>query len=133
VKRRSGLAKLLAVLMPDEAEALGLLALLLLQDSRREARTGPTASSSARGSGRALWNRDRIDEGLACLDRALGSVAGPVPAAGRDRRAAHGAADRLGADRGAVRAARAADASPVVELNRAVAVAMAAGPSTASR
>src|SRR5688500_11974419 len=66
------LGKLLAVLMPDEAEALGLLALLLLHDARREARVGPTGELVLLDDQeRSLWNRDRIAEGRRVLDRAL--------------------------------------------------------------
>ena len=73
------LAKLLAVLMPDEAEALGLLALMLLQDSRREARTGADGELILlENQDRSLWNRERIDEGLRVLDRAL-SLGAPGP------------------------------------------------------
>src|SRR3982751_3459006 len=66
------LAKLLAVLMPDEAEALGLLALLLLQDSRREARLEDGEIVLLGDQDRTLWNADRIDEGRRVLERALG-------------------------------------------------------------
>ena len=53
------LAKLLCVLMPDEPEAFGLLALLLLQDSRREARGGATATRTLADQDRSLWVRGR--------------------------------------------------------------------------
>jgi len=66
------LTRLLAELMPDESEVLGLLALMLLQDSRRAART------DARGSfvlledqDRSLWDRSEIEEGLALVERSL--------------------------------------------------------------
>src|SRR5262249_22613553 len=73
------LGKLLAVLMPDEAEVLGLLALLLLQDSRRDARTSPDGELVLlEDQGRALWNRARIEEGLRVLERAL-SLRSPGP------------------------------------------------------
>jgi RNA polymerase sigma-70 factor (ECF subfamily) len=120
------LAKLLAVLMPDEAETLGLLALMLLQDSRREARVGPDGELVLlEDQDRSLWNTDRIDEGLRVLERAasLGHV-GPY-----QLQAAIAAAHAEGRswdeivrlyDRLAV-----LDPSPVVELNRAVAVALA--------
>src|SRR5439155_10221224 len=66
------LAKLLALLMPDEAEVLGLLALMLLQDSRRDARMGPdTELVLLEDQDRTLWDRARIDEGLRMLDRAV--------------------------------------------------------------
>ena len=66
------LTRLLAELMPDESEVLGLLALMLLQDSRRAART------DARGSfvlledqDRSRWDRSEIEEGLALVERSL--------------------------------------------------------------
>src|SRR4029078_2255214 len=65
------LAKLLCVLMPDEPEAFGLLALLLLQDSRREARVRPEGERVLLGDqDRALCDRRAIDEGLRVLRRA---------------------------------------------------------------
>ncbi|MEX0673587.1 MAG: sigma-70 family RNA polymerase sigma factor, partial [Gaiellaceae bacterium] len=58
------LGKLLAVLMPDEPEALGLLALMLLHDSRRDARGGPDGELVLlEDQDRSLWDRDRIAEG----------------------------------------------------------------------
>ncbi len=68
------LARLLAELMPDEAEVLGLLALLLLTESRRPARTGPDGSMiRLPDQDRSLWDRDLIAEGQglvrACLRR----------------------------------------------------------------
>src|SRR5213078_85575 len=66
------LAKLLAVLMPDETEVLGLLALLLLQDSRRAARVGEDGEIILlEDQDRSLWDQRRIDEGLHVLDRAV--------------------------------------------------------------
>ena len=66
------MTKLLAVLMPDEPEVLGLLGLMLLQDSRREARTGPGGELILlENQDRSLWDRGRIDEGLRVLHRAL--------------------------------------------------------------
>ena len=66
------LAKLLAVLMPDEAEALGLLALMLLHDARREARIASDGSIVLLADqDRARWSRPRIDEGTRVLERAL--------------------------------------------------------------
>ncbi|HLF43576.1 MAG TPA: RNA polymerase sigma factor [Acidimicrobiia bacterium] len=68
------LARLLAELMPDEPEAIGLLALLLLTESRRAARTNAEGSIVMLGDqDRSLWNRDLIGEGQslvrACLRR----------------------------------------------------------------
>jgi RNA polymerase sigma-70 factor (ECF subfamily) len=128
------LGKLLAVLMPDEAEVLGLLALLLLQDSRREARTG------ARGElvlleeqDRSLWDEARIEEGLRVLDRAL-SLRRPGPyqlqAAIAALHARAGSADETDWRQIAALYTELErwTGSPVVALNRAVAVAMAQGP-----
>ena len=57
--------------MPDEPEALGLLALLLLQDARRDARIGPDGELVLLADqDRSLWDRASIDEGLRVLDRA---------------------------------------------------------------
>jgi RNA polymerase sigma-70 factor, ECF subfamily len=66
------LGKLLAVLMPDEPEALGLLSLMLLQDSRRDARVGADGELVLlEDQDRSRWDRARIDEGVRVLDRAL--------------------------------------------------------------
>ena len=101
------LAKLLCVLMPDEPEALGLLALLLLQDSRREARVdGAGELVLLDEQDRALWDANEIAEGLRMLHRALAlGRSGPVPAAGADRRRPRGE-HRVGDDRARVRRAR---------------------------
>jgi RNA polymerase sigma-70 factor, ECF subfamily len=119
------LGKLLAVLMPDESQVFGLLALMLLQDSRRAARVGPSGELVLlEDQDRSLWSRERIDEGLRVLDRAvtLGG-AGPyvlqaaIAAAHAEARSWEEIVrlyDRLAA----------LDPSPVVRLNRAVAVAL---------
>ena len=119
------LGKLLAVLMPDEAEVLGLLALMLLHDSRRAARTGADGELVLLDDqDRSLWDQGRIDEGLRVLERAAS-----LRRSGRYQLQA------------AIAAAHAQDRpwneivilyerlveldrSPVVELNRAVAVAL---------
>jgi RNA polymerase sigma-70 factor (ECF subfamily) len=124
------LAKLLAVLMPDEAEALGLLSLMLLQDSRRDARTGPDGELVLlEDQDRSLWNRDRIDEGLRLLERAL-ALRAPGPYQLQAAIAAlHTAPETDWAQIAALYDQLAQRTrSPVVELNRAVAVAMADGP-----
>ena len=103
------LGKLLAVLMPDEPEVLGLLALMLLQDSRREARLDPDGRAGApRGPGsRALEpGTDRRGPPRARPSSRAAS-ARPVPAPGRDRRGARRGAP-LDGDRGALRPARGA-------------------------
>ena len=128
------LAKLLAVSMPDEPEALGLLALMLLQDSRREARTDPDGDVILlEDQDRGRWNRGQIEEGKRLLERAL-ALRRPGPyqlqaAIG----AVHASAERpeetdwpqIAALYGELLRV---DPSPVIALNRAVAVAMAAGP-----
>jgi len=127
------LAKLLALLMPDEAEVLGLLALMLLQDSRRDARMGPdTELVLLEDQDRTLWDRARIDEGLRMLDRAV-ALRRPGPYQLQAAIAAlHAQADTPDDTDWPQIAALYAElerstASPVVTLNRAVAVAMADG------
>jgi len=128
------LARILQGLMPDEAEAAGLLALMLLQHSRREARTG------ARGEfvlledqDRARWDHDMIDGGLALLDATIARRR-PGPYQLQAAIAAlHARAPRPeDTDWPQIAAlyGRLAEMtpSPVVELNRAVAIAMADGP-----
>jgi RNA polymerase sigma-70 factor (ECF subfamily) len=128
------LAKLLAVLMPDEAEALGLLALMLLHDARREARTTPDGGIVLLAEqDRARWNADRIAEGIRVLERAM-SLRNPGP---YQLQAAIGALhvearrpEETDWEQIATlyEALVRMDASPIVALNRAVAVAMAEGP-----
>ena len=130
------LARLLADLMPAEPEAVGLLALLLLQDSRRDARTAPDGSLVLlEDQDRSLWDRTEIDEGTAAVARALALAGGrPGPYALQAAIAAcHAEAPTASAtDWGEIAGLYAALAvvtlSPVVDLNRAVAVAMAEGP-----
>jgi RNA polymerase sigma-70 factor (ECF subfamily) len=123
------LAKLLAVLMPDEAEALGLLALLLFQDSRRDARTGANGELIILDEqDRSLWDADRIDEARRVLDRAA-SFRRPGPYQLQAAIAAvhaEGETDWAAVVRLYDQLARITP-SPIVELNRAVAVAMADG------
>jgi RNA polymerase sigma-70 factor (ECF subfamily) len=124
------LTKLLAVLMPDEAEALGLLALMLLQDSRREARTAPDGELVLlQDQNRSLWDRDRIAEGMRVLERAF-NLRAPGPYQLQAAIAAlHTEPETDWAQIAALYSQLAQrTASPVVELNRAVAVAMAEGP-----
>lgn len=73
------LARLLQALLPDEPEVAGLLALLLLTDARRAARTGPHGELiPLDAQDRARWNRAMIDEGIALLSAALSrGAAGP--------------------------------------------------------
>jgi RNA polymerase sigma-70 factor (ECF subfamily) len=127
------LGKLLAVLMPDEAEVLGLLALMLLQDSRRHARVVGGELVLLEDQDRELWNRSEIAEGLHVLDRAL-SLRRPGPfqlqaaiAALHARAAAPEETDwpQIAALYAALEELT---GSPVVALNKAVAIAMVAGP-----
>jgi len=120
------LAKLLCVLMPDEPEAFGLLALLLLQDSRRDARIGNDGELVLLGDqDRARWDRAAIDEGLRVLRRAE-AMRRPGP---YQLQAVIAAGHASGADPAAIADAYAVlerlDPSPVVRLNRAIAVALA--------
>ncbi len=66
------LGKLLATLMPDQSEALGLVALMLFHDSRRHARTGPNGELILLSEqDRSRWDRAEIEEGVRVLNRAL--------------------------------------------------------------
>jgi RNA polymerase sigma-70 factor, ECF subfamily len=120
------LTKLLCVLMPDEPEAFGLLSLLLLQDSRRDARTGPDGQLVLLADqDRALWDRASIDEGLRMLRRAE-AMKRPGP---YQLQAVIAAGHAEGSDPTVIADVYAAleriDPSPVVRLNRAVAIALA--------
>jgi RNA polymerase sigma-70 factor, ECF subfamily len=128
------LGRLLIELLP-EPEAVGLLALMLLHDSRRSARTSPSGDLILlEDQDRALWNKNQITEGISLVDRALRS--GPVgPFA---IQAAIGAVHAQAPNAAATDWAQIvalydvllrAEPSPVIELNRAVAVAMRDGPS----
>jgi RNA polymerase sigma-70 factor (ECF subfamily) len=128
------LGRLLVTLMPDEAEALGLLALMLLHDARSGARVGPGGELVLLADqDRSRWDRAEIREGVALLDRALRrGPPGPYQlqacvaalhaaaetAEATDWRRIVGVYDRL----------MGVAPSPVVALNRAVAVAMVHGP-----
>ena len=128
------LGRLLIELLP-EPEAVGLLALMLLHESRRAARTSPAGELVLLGDqDRSRWNRDQIAEGAALVERALSSRRfGPFTLqaaiaavhAEAPRAAATDWAQIVGLYDVLVRA----DPSPVVELNRAAAVAMRDGPS----
>jgi RNA polymerase sigma-70 factor (ECF subfamily) len=127
------LGRLLTELLPDP-EAIGLLALMLLHDARRPARTSPAGELILLDEqDRSLWNHAQIAEGLALVERALASrrfgpytlqaaiaaVHAEAPsAAATDWREIVGLYDVL----------LRAEPSPVVELNRAAAVAMRDGP-----
>jgi RNA polymerase sigma-70 factor (ECF subfamily) len=131
------LTRVLGQLMPAETEVLGLLALLLLQDSRREARQGPRGELVRLAEqDRSRWDRELIDEGLAVLSRAsyLGT-AGPYQM--QAAIAAVHAQAWVAAETDWPRIVALYDRllvltpSPVVALNRAVAVAQADGAAAA--
>ena len=117
-----------------EPEAMGLLALMLLQESRRAARASPTGDLILLDEqDRSLWNRDQIAEGLALAERALSSRRfGPYTLQAAIAAVHAQAPDAAATDWSRIvrlydLLARAVP-SPVVELNRAVAVAMRDGP-----
>ncbi len=127
------LARLLVELLP-EPEAIGLLALMLLHESRRGARSSPQGDLILlEHQDRALWDRALIAEGIALVERALGSKRfGPYSLQAAIA-AVHAEAPSAAATDWAQIVAlyevlARLDASPVVELNRAVAVAMRDGP-----
>jgi RNA polymerase sigma-70 factor (ECF subfamily) len=134
------LAALLAELMPDRPETHGLLALLLLQDSRREARIGADGSIALLDEqDRGLWDRAEIARGVAVLDRGFAAAARLSHAAvGRYLLQAAIAAEHARTVEGGptdwpaiatlYQALARVNPSPIVELNRAVAVAQAEGP-----
>jgi RNA polymerase sigma-70 factor, ECF subfamily len=127
------LGRLVGELLP-EPEAVGLLALMLLHDSRRAARTSPTGELILLGDqDRSLWNRDQIAEGASLVKRALSSRRiGPytlqAAIAAVHAEAPSTAATDWAQIVGLYDLLVQADPSPVVELNRAVAVAMQDGP-----
>jgi RNA polymerase sigma-70 factor (ECF subfamily) len=128
------LGRLLARLMPDDAEVLGLLALMLLGDARRDARVDELGRYMALDEqARARWDAGRIREGQRCLERALrlrrpGSyqLQAAIAALHLD---APSPAETDWAEVAALYGRLAElERSPVVELNRAVAVGFASGP-----
>jgi RNA polymerase sigma-70 factor (ECF subfamily) len=128
------LAGTLARLMPDEPEALGVLALMLLQDSRREARVDSEGELVLlEEQDRSLWDRREIETGLGLLERAS-RLGAPGPYALQAAIAAEHARSDSPADTNWARIASLygllalSQPSPVIELNRAAAVAMAEGP-----
>jgi RNA polymerase sigma-70 factor, ECF subfamily len=123
------LAVLVATLMPDEAEVHGLHGLLLLQDARRDARVRDGELVLLENQERALWDRSEIEQGRGALDRAL-SLRAPGPYQLQAAIAALHAEEETDWLQIALLYRRLGELapSPVVELNRAVAVAMADGP-----
>lgn len=128
------LARLLAAAAPSEPEATGLLALMLLTDSRRSARTlGDGTPVPLAEQDRRLWNRTQIDEGIALLSSVLGrSAAGPYQLQAAIAAVHAEAASNEETDWPQILALytvlEAVAPSPVVTLNRAVALAMVKGP-----
>lgn len=130
------LGRLLCELLPKEMEAQGLLALMLLHDSRRDARTGADGEIVLlEEQDRGMWNKGEIQEGLERIEWAL-RMAPPGPYAVQAAIAAvHARAQR--ADQtdwqqivGLYDVLLRLQPSPIVELNRAAAIAMAHGPET---
>jgi RNA polymerase sigma-70 factor (ECF subfamily) len=127
------LGRLLVELLPD-SETIGLLALMLLHESRRAARTSPKGEIILLDEqDRSLWNREIIEEGKQLVERALASqrigaytIQAAISAVHADARMAEAT------DWGQIVALydllNRASPSPIVELNRAVAVAMRDGP-----
>jgi RNA polymerase sigma-70 factor (ECF subfamily) len=129
------LGRVLAELAPEEAEVHGLVALMEIQASRLKARVGPDGEPILLlDQDRARWDRLLIRRGLAALARAQALEAAPGPYQFQAAIAACHARARVAADTDWARIAGLYEAlarvspSPVVELNRAVAVAMASGP-----
>ena len=124
------LGKVLAVLMPDEAEVLGLLALMLLHDARRDARLDESGELVLLDDqDRTLWDGSRIDEGRRMLDRALRlrdpgpyQLQAAISSLHFEKETDWGQIEALYYRLGELAP------SPVVDLNRAVAAAMACGP-----
>jgi len=128
------LGRVLAELMPDEPEVLGLLALILLQDSRRETRVSPQGDLVLlEDQDRSRWDRAEIEEGTALVDRTLRlGRPGPyqIQAAVAALHAAAARPEDTDWPQIALLYGRLAELqpTPVVALNRAAAVAMAEGP-----
>ena len=128
------LGRLLMELLP-EPEVIGLLALMLLHESRRRARTSPTGDLVLlEDQDRSLWNRDLIVEGQALVERAFSSrriglytLQAAIVAVHAE--AATAAATDWSEIVGLYDVLRRVNPSPVVELNRAAAIAMRDGPS----
>ena len=129
------LGRILTQLMPDQPEVHGLVALMEIQASRMHARTGPSGEPVLLlDQNRARWDHMLIRRGLAALDRAiaLGGAGGPYALQAAIAACHVRAATAADTDWPRIAALYAALAermpSPVIELNRAVAVAMAFGP-----
>jgi RNA polymerase sigma-70 factor (ECF subfamily) len=131
------LARLLVTLMPDEREAAALLALMLLHDARREARSSPDGELILlEDQDRSRWNRSQIAEGLALVEDTLrrgraGPYAIQSAIAALHSRAASPAETDWRQIAGLYALLMSHTPSAVVELNHAVAVAMVDGPAAA--
>lgn len=129
------LGRLLAGLLP-ESEALGLLALMLVQDARHTARTNAQGDLvRLENQDRSLWNHAQIAEGSALIQRALGSGGAGVYSLQAAIAALHGEAPSFKETdwheiTGLYELLLHINPSPVVELNRAVAIAMRDGPAS---
>jgi RNA polymerase sigma-70 factor (ECF subfamily) len=128
------LARVLAGLMPDEPEALGLLSLMLLTDARRAARLDPAGELvTLEEQDRGAWDAAEIDEGLRLLAAAgrsgrVGAYQLQAAIAACHARAGTAAGTDWARIAELYRMLAELVPSPVVELNRAAAVAMADGP-----
>jgi RNA polymerase sigma-70 factor (ECF subfamily) len=140
------LGRLLVELQPERealaAEVMGLLSLMLLQESRRAARSSPTGELILlENQDRALWNKEQIAEGVAWLEKAMESQ--PRSGQGSRRIGSYTVQAAIAAVHAEAKSVAATDwrqivalydqllriqPSPVVELNRAVAIAMRDGP-----
>ena len=131
------LARVLTTLMPDEPEALGLLALLLLQDSRRATRLGAGGELILlEDQDRSRWDAAEIDEGRRLVERALrmrqpGSYQLQAAIAAVHADAARSGETDWAEIVGLYDELLRLEPGPVVELNRAVAISMAVGPAAA--
>ncbi|HEX6116003.1 MAG TPA: RNA polymerase sigma factor [Solirubrobacterales bacterium] len=127
------LARLAVAMMPGEAEPAGLLALMLLHDARREARTDAEGEIVLlEDQRRSLWDRDQIARGTELARFALARRPGPyaiqAAIAAEHCRAASAESTNWSRIRELYDLLVQIDASPVIRLNRAVAVAMETGP-----
>jgi RNA polymerase sigma-70 factor (ECF subfamily) len=127
------LARILGELMPGSPENMGLLALMLLHDSRRDARSGANGELvTLEEQDRSLWHRDQIDEGIRLVERALGRR-NPGPYQLQAAIAAVHAEARTAVETDWRQIAAlycvlsTIQASPIISLNHAVAVGMSEG------
>ncbi len=139
VERSLDLARMLHVLLPDDGEVTGLLALILLTDSRRGSRVGAEGEFlTLADQDRSTWHRDSIDEGLALIGGALrrgrpGPYALMAAIAAVHSSAAHWSDTDWVEIIGLYDLLIASWPSPVVALNRAVALSFAEGPDAGLR